>query len=216
MMTETVKSLATSMEIGTNVSDCSDVDVRFDSRDNRILRFMSYRKAIFFGICLVVLFNPVDSFAEMFVYTIEGKIRAAFPAEPKFVGEVGQGNLRHRSYQILDEPNLLVYSLTWQIGKTVFRANDVPEALVNLTNGDATSVGGEVVSTSFVEIDGNTGIHYLTEYRMGDLEIRKYSASFYRDGKLYSWSVQEFRGLSLLSAEFVFRSYVTYFSLATH
>ena len=214
VMTETVKQLRTSMEIAVEVSDCSDDDARPRSRDNRrTLRFMPYRHAILVGVVLVVLLHPVCSFAEMFIYTVEGKIRAAFPGQPVFVGELGQGNLRHRSYQFLDEPNVLVYSLTWQIGKTVFKANDVPEALLNLTTGDAISVNGDVVLTRFTKIDGNMGIHYTIAYRLGELEVRKYKASFYRDGQFFSWSVQDFPGISRFSAEASFLSYVAHFSL---
>lgn len=164
-------------------------------------------------IFLVFFLHSFDGLAEISVYTIEGKIQAAFPASPKFVGEAGQGNQRHRSYQLVDDKNALVYAVTWQLGKTKFRSKDIAEAIRYYAKGDAFSTRGKLVSIEFVQINVNKGAHYIIDYRLGDLPVRKYTAVVYRDGHFYSWSVQEFPGVSRISAADIFRSYVRYFSL---
>lgn len=166
------------------------------------------------GIFVIIFFMfAPDSFADITIYTIEGQIQAAFPMQPKFMGEAGQGNQRHRSYQSMDPNSILIYSMTWQIGKTQFKKGDVSSALRYYADGDAISVRGRVSSFNYVDMHGNKGAEYVIRYISEGFEIFKYNATFYKSGQFYSWSVQEIVGMSRTSAKESFRSYVEYFSL---
>lgn len=166
-------------------------------------------------LCLILgfLLYPLSSLAEVSVYTIEGYIHGAFPEPPRFVGEIGKGNQRHRSYQSADEANLLVYAVTWQVGKTKFRNEDVHKAIQYYIGGDASVINGDVVSVDYRQIDNNNGAHYIIDYQLDNLQVRKYSAVIYRDGQFFAWSIQEFPGLSRLRAADIFQSFVQYFSV---
>ena len=164
-------------------------------------------------VVIVLLMYAHSSFADVSIYTIEGQIQAVFPAEPKFMGEAGSGNQRHRSYQAIDIDNVLFYSVTWQIGKTTFSEADVLSALRHYADGDAIGVNGIVTLFNYVNFYGNKGTEYIIEYTGNNLTIVKYSSVFYKNGQFYSWSVQEIVGMSHASAKDYFRNYVKYFKL---
>jgi len=146
------------------------------------------------------------------VYTIDTHIRAAFPKRPRLVGELGKGQQKSRSYQIADDNNI-AWGITYQLGKSRLRDQDVPKDLRIWVNGNAMAVDGTVAWYRATTIDGNQGARYLITYNLGNIAVRKYGAILYRDGRFYNWTIQDLIGISIGSAADVFRTYVRYFSV---
>lgn len=174
---------------------------------------MEAKKMHRIGALFSLLLCSLTVLADMSVYTLEARIRAAFPKQPEYIGELGQGNQRHRSYQTADETNLLAYALTYQVGRTIFKQKDVAEALRRYIAGQALVVGGIVESVTLVKIQGDEGAHFVVAYQLQGMSVRKYGAVMYRDGQFFQWTVQEFPGISQQSARSIFRAYVKDFSV---
>lgn len=161
---------------------------------------------VFFLIC-------GESLAGYSVYTIEKKFEAVFPSNPKFVGELGEGKEKHRSYNAADESNLIIYTATYQVGKTRFKKSDVPVALKNYVKGLALSVDGKVVDYSYKIVNGHESAVYSMKYQLQGVSLRKYGIVSYKDGHFYLWSVQDLPSMSKQSAKVIFNKYLTNFSV---
>lgn len=159
---------------------------------------------------LMLFASPV--FADISVYTIDGKIEAAFPKQPQLIGELGEGRQKHRSYQVTDDNNL-IFAVTYQLGKTRFKRKDIAEAISLYVKGNALSVGGRIQSQRAVKIGGNEGTYYVVEYELQGIPVQKFGAVIYRDGQFYSWTVQELKGVTKGSAANVFREHARHFSV---
>lgn len=162
--------------------------------------------------CLIMVLFAVPSLAGISVYTIDGKIEAPFPKQPQLLGEFGEGRQKLRSYQVVDDNNL-VFAVTYQLGKTRFKSEDVAEAINLYIKGNALSVRGRIESQRAAKIDGNEGAYYVIRYELQGISIQKYGAVIYRDGQTYSWTVQELKGVTKSSAANVFRANVRHFTV---
>jgi hypothetical protein len=151
--------------------------------------------------------------ADVSVYTVEGNIQAAFPGKPQYVGELGQGRQRHRSYQIADGKNVLAYAVTYQVGRTKFKQKDVADALRQYIKGQSLVVSGKIESFVPVRIQENEGAHFVIAYTLNGASVRKYGAVMYRDGQFFQWTVQDFPGISRQSGAHIFQAYVKHFSI---
>lgn len=152
-----------------------------------------------------------NAFAEFFIYTIDGKFDAVFPAKPQFTGEIGEGDQKHRSYNYTDENSLIVYTATYQVGRAVYAKKDIPEALSNYVKGQALVVGGGVDTYTPKVINGNSSATFVVKYQYQGVPVKKYGVVSYKDGHFYQWAVQDFPSMSKLSGENIFRSYLVNF-----
>ena len=170
-----------------------------------------FKDTIIAGIGLLMLCG--NAFAEFSIYTIDNRLRRVFPGNPQNNGELGTGAQKHRSYSYTDESNLVVYTATYQIGKTTFDASIVSSALRNYVNGQASVIGGHVASYSSRIIQGSKSATFLINFEFQGMSVRKYGVVSYRDGHFYQWAVQDFPGKSGMDAESIFVSYLEYFDV---
>ncbi len=169
-------------------------------------------KRFLFIFLLVFLFSS-NSYAEFLVYSIEDKFSAAFPGKPQFTGEIGQGKNRLRSYNFTDEENFLVYAATYQVGKSRYRKEDIPEAIRYYIKGSALVLGGEVISQRMTKLEGFHGAYFTIQYHVKGITAKKYGVVVYKHGHFYQWTIQEILTLSKQDAENIFNTYVKYFSV---
>ena len=132
------------------------------------------------SVSVLFLVFSSNAFAEFSIYTIDKKFEAVFPANPQFTGELGEGIQKHRSYNYTDESNLIVYTATYQVGKTRFKKSDVSEALSNYVKGQALVVGGSVKSYSNKNIDGNNSAIFHIKFQYQGVPVRKYGVVSYK------------------------------------
>lgn len=160
---------------------------------------------------LLVVFFCGKAFAEFAIYTIDDRYEAVFPASPRFGGELGEGAGKHRSYNYTDESNLIVYTATYQVGKTVFAKEDQAEAISNYVKGQAWSVGGNVDSYSLQRINGRDAAVFLISFSYQGVPVRKHGVVSYKGGHFYQWAVQDIPAVSGLDGETVFQRYLPHF-----
>jgi hypothetical protein len=163
--------------------------------------------------CVLFLLLSGNTFAKFAVYTIDKKIAAVFPANPQFAGEIGEGKHKYRSYTYTDESNLIIYSATYQVGKTRFKKSDVPEALSNYVKGHALLVDGSVKAYTNKNVDGNNSAVFYVEFQYQGVPVRKFGVVSYKNGHFYHWTVQDIPLMSKLNAQNIFNTYLRDFSV---
>jgi hypothetical protein len=162
-------------------------------------------------ICLLILLCG-NAYAQFAIYTIDNQYKAVFPGSPQFVGETGNGDQRYRSYNYTDQGNGIVYTATYQVGKTHFSKKDVPQAIRNYVNAYAQVGNGIFTSYRNQLIDGNDSAVFSIKYELNGVPIRKYSVVAYKNGQFFQWAVADFPSQSALSAEQIFNKYLANFS----
>lgn len=163
-------------------------------------------------VCLLIVLCE-NAYAEFAIYTIDNQYKVVFPGSPQFTGELGNGDQKHRSYNYTDEGNLIVYTATYQVGKTHYRKKDVPEAIRNYVNGQSLVANGIVTSYRKQLIDGNDSAVFSIKYELQGMPIHKYGVVSYKNGQFFQWAVQDFASRSSLSAEKIFNKYLANFSI---
>lgn len=154
-----------------------------------------------------------NAYAEFGIYTINNQYKAAFPANPQFIGESGSGEQKHRGYNYTDEGNLIFYTAVYQVGKTHYEKKDVPEAIRNYVKNQALAANGIVTSYRKQFIDGNNSAVFSIKYQLQGLPLRKFGVVSYKNGQFFQWTVQDFPSRSSLSAEQIFNKYLANFSI---
>ena len=144
---------------------------------------------------------------------IDNKFDAAFPSNPQFAGDLGNGEQKHRSYNYTDESNLIIYTATYQAGETHFKKSDISAALNNYVKGQALVAGGNVESYSKRNIDGNDSAVFYVKYQYQGVPVRKYGVVTFKNGHFYQWAVQDFPSMSNLNAENIFNTYIKDFTI---
>jgi hypothetical protein len=163
-------------------------------------------------VCFLI-FLCGNAHAEFTIYTIDNQYKAVFPESPQFTGEIGNGNQKHRSYNYTDQSNGIVYSATYQVGKTHFSKKDVPEAIRNYVKGQAVAFNGVVTAYRIQIIDGNDSAVFSIKYEPQGVPVRKYGVVAYKNGQFFQWAIQDFASRSSLSAEKIFNKYLANFSI---
>ncbi len=123
-------------------------------------------------ICLLTLLCG-NACAQFAVYTIDNQYKAVFPGSPQFAGETGNGDQRYRSYNYTDQGNGIVYTATYQLGKTHFGKKDVPQAIRNYVNAYAQMGNGVLASYWNQSIDGKDAAVFSIKYELNGMLIRK-------------------------------------------
>lgn len=157
------------------------------------------------------LFLCSFAFAQSGSFSIDDEYSAYFPEKPKFQAELGQGAARHRSYGHTDEVNLIVYTATYQAGKTEFSENEIPGELKLYTKGQAMAVGGQIQSYEARSMNGNESATVVIWYEVNGVDIRKFSVLSYQDGHFFQWTVQDFPTLSKLDGKTLFDKHLHHF-----
>lgn len=163
-------------------------------------------------ICLLTLLCG-NAYAEFTIYTINNQYEAVFPGSPQLTGEAGNGDQKYRGYNFTDQANGIIYTATYQIGKTTFKKKDVPEAIHNYVKGYAQLNNGIVTSYRSQLINGNDSAVFSTKLDLNGVTVRRYAVVAYKNGQFFQWAVTDFASLSLLSAEQIFTQYLPNFSI---
>lgn len=162
-------------------------------------------------VCLLILLCG-NAYADFAIYTIDNQYRAVFPGSPQFTGEAGNGDQRYRGYNYIDQGNGIVYTATYQVGKTHFSKKDVPEAIRGYVKGQSQAINGIITSYRKQIIDGNDSAVFSVKYELNGVPIRRYSVVAYKNGQFFQWTVGDFPSQSSLSAEQIFNKYLPNFS----
>jgi hypothetical protein len=152
-----------------------------------------------------------SAFAEVSIYDIDNKVEAAFPHMPQLTGELGEGQQKYRSYSFTDEKNLIVFTVTYQVGKLYYKKGDIIAALKSHVDGQAISVGGNVVDFLIKTINNEKSSIYVVKYKYQGLPVVKHGVVTYKNGSFYQWTVQEFPSISTLSGKEIFQQYLSSF-----
>lgn len=163
-------------------------------------------------ICLLILLCG-DAQAQFAIYTIDNQYKAVFPGRPQFGGETGTGDQKYRSYNYTDQGNGIVFTATYQVGKTRFSRKDVPAAIHYYVSAYAKVGNGIVTSYRNQLVDGNDSAVFSVKYELNGTPIRKYSVVAYKNGQFFQWAVADFETRSSMSAEQIFNHYLANFSV---
>lgn len=163
-------------------------------------------------ICLLILLCG-DAEAQFAIYTIDNQYKTVFPASPQFAGETGSGEQKYRSYNYTDQGNGVVYTATYQVGKTHFNRKDVPAAIRSYVDAYAKVGGGKLTSYRNQLVGSNDSAVFSMQYQLNGVPVRKYSVVAYKNGQFFQWAVADFASRSSLSAEQIFNQYLANFSI---
>jgi hypothetical protein len=164
------------------------------------------------SVLILFLILVGKSFAGFSLYTIDNKFKAVFPAEPKLRGEFKIGNnATLTSYQYMDEDNAIFYSATY-MGKIFIDNKNIENHLRFAVQGQIASIKGSLESYNIRNINGNKTAIYSIKYKIANIPVRQYGASFYKDDYIYSWKVQDYTPESTLDAKNIFNTYLGNFS----
>lgn len=163
----------------------------------------------------IILFFLISGnvFAEFKIYTVDKKLEAVFPSNPQLTGSRGEGVQEHRSYNYVDEDNLIFYTATYQVGMAHFKKDEVKEALSDYVKGQTLAIIGSIKSYRNKNINGNSSAIYHIDYSLEGVPVRKYGIVSYKDGRFYNWAVQDFPSISKIHAKDIFNEYFSDFSV---
>ncbi|SIS82564.1 hypothetical protein [Neptunomonas antarctica] len=167
------------------------------------------KKIWFIGIILAIASSVCH--AEYKAYDIDGKYRAVFGGVPIYEAELGAGSGKHRSYSYTDENSLIIYTATYQIGKTNFTNATLAKAIKNYVHGQSLAVGGSVLSYMQKTINGNQSAIFEIQYKMQGVIINKYAVVSYKNGHFYQWAIQELPVHSKLDGNHIFNTHLKSF-----
>ncbi len=162
-------------------------------------------------VSFILIICPGQLGAEIRTYSIENKYEAAFPAPPKYSGEMGKKEKKHRSYSYTDEANLIIYTATFQVGKFDFDSSSIQGALSQYAKGQAQVVKGKLSSYESKKRGDNFSATFMVKYQYQGVAVRKYSVVSYSNRSFYQWSVQDFPLISILDAQKIFKKHIKEF-----
>lgn len=152
--------------------------------------------------------NPIsdsDS-GDLPLVNIDGLYTAAFPDTPVFLGELKFSNGSAKSYMLNDAANSLVYAASHEVNKPqVFGEDDIAAAIRTSVTLYVQGLNGSLLDFQFVTVAGHPGAYHVVEFVSNGLAFTKYTAAMYVDGRLLTWGVADIKGLSVVSAETVFK-----------
>lgn len=169
------------------------------------------RHPFFVSILLVAI--CVNSFAnaEPAIYDVEGKFQAVFPKSPQFVGILGSGNYKIRSFLAHDLTHNVMYRGAYGIGTLRYHKSYVPEALANFIKGEAITLDARITHESIGAIGGYHGAYYSLELVHRGHQAQIHGAVIYNGETFLTWAIQTLPNLSSQDGLELFNAYVDYF-----
>ena len=164
-------------------------------------------------ILLTLVITPNISSADYKLYPIDNVYNAPFPDQPTFVGEIGQGKGKHRSYQYSDDTNIISYSATYQVNSDSFKTKDIHKIIKKYIDGVIIGSGGKLLSTQPADFNGYKGIKYVSEKNYDGVIAKKHGIVIFKNDRFHMWSVSDFQNKSKESAERVFNFYYKYITI---
>jgi hypothetical protein len=163
--------------------------------------------------CLSALFAG-PALADPMTFTIDGRVTAVFAGSPQFTGTLGSGQNQFSGYNYYDKGNVIVYSLSYQIGRYDIPATQVQAVISGNIDGQVrVSPEGKLAYRSVTSAGPSYTTYYRIDYVSRGIPVRKFAALILRNGQFYQWSVQDNPGYSKQSAEDLFNAYIKYFSI---
>jgi hypothetical protein len=162
---------------------------------------------------LVYIIFASNALAQISTYTIDGILDASFPSRPKFMGEFGAAVQRTKSYQYLDHENILVYSATLDASDTRFESSQAAEVLKYFLLGQLNSSKGKLIDASGRSINGIPVIIFHINFIQEGMQGRKFGVVGFKNGGLYSWTLQDVPAISRLDAQAIFYNHLSNFNI---
>jgi len=164
-------------------------------------------------ILLSLIITPNISKADYKLYSIDNVYNAPFPAQPTFVGEIGKGKGKHRSYQYQDESNIIAYSATYQVNADSFKTKDIHKIINKYIEGVVIGSGGKLITTQPADFNNYKCIKYVSENNFNGVIAKKYGIVIFKNDRFHMWSVADFQNNSKESAEKIFNFYYKYITI---
>jgi len=164
-------------------------------------------------ILLALVLMPSISNADYKLYSIDSVYNAPFPAQPTFVGEIGQGKGKHRSYQYSDEKNIISYSATYQVNPDSFKTKDTHGIIKKYLDGVIIGSGGKLLSTQNADFNNYKSVKYISESNIDGVLSKKFGVVIFKNNRFHMWSVADYQNNSKESAEKIFNFYYKYITI---
>jgi hypothetical protein len=162
---------------------------------------------------LIYIFVASTAIAQVSTFTLDKILDAPFPSRPIFVGEFGIGTQRMKNYQHLDHENTLVYSATLDISETRFKSSQAAEVLDFFIQGQLISLKGKLIDARKENIKGVSAIIFQINFTLEGIEGRKFGIVGFKNGGLYSWTLQDVPAISRLDAQAIFYNHLSNFNI---
>ena len=156
--------------------------------------------------------NPIEHELST-VFTIEGKVQAQFPEQPRFKNEAELLEQPFKRYASFDVDNFLLYTLQSQVNKVVINEAEIDNALTKYVHSYAESLDGIVRRENSSGHNGGNGSYFTIRYNQQGITKRINGAVIYRDGYIYEWSVLDLPSRSKSDGSNIFNNSIQFFSI---